>query len=68
MGGHETPSKHRNSVPGDFFAQHCKILTTVRFFMKHVHGPNTTLRAMMRMSGDHYSRHTRLYVMWRAIS
>jgi hypothetical protein len=65
MGGHETPSKYRNPVPGDFFSRHCKILTTVRFFMKHVHRPNTTLRDVIRMSGDHYARQTNHYLMWR---
>jgi hypothetical protein len=44
MVGHETPDKYRDPVPGGFFPQHSKILTTIRFFMKDVHGPNTTLR------------------------
>ncbi|MFH1113523.1 MAG: hypothetical protein V1792_06345 [Pseudomonadota bacterium] len=56
MVGHETPNKYRDPAPGDFFSQHCKILTTVRFFMKHVHRPNTTLRDVMRITGNHYAR------------
>jgi hypothetical protein len=65
MVGHETPNKYRNSVPGDFFSQQSKILTTVRFFIKHVHRPNTTLRDVMRMSGDYYARQTSHYLMLR---
>ena len=63
MVGHETPSKYRNPVPGDFFSRHSKILTTVRFFMKHVHRPNTTLGDVVRISGDHYARQTSHCVM-----
>jgi hypothetical protein len=50
-------------VPGDFFSQHSKILTMVRFFMKHVHRPNITLRDVVRISGDHYARQTSHYLM-----
>ncbi|MEW6139352.1 MAG: hypothetical protein AB1733_14055 [Thermodesulfobacteriota bacterium] len=63
MVGHETPNKYRNSVPVDFFSQHSKILTTVRFFMKHVHRPNTTLRCMVLIAGDHYARQTSHYLL-----
>jgi len=63
MVGHETPDKHRDPVPGDLFSQHSKILTTVRFFMKHVHRPNATLRDVMRITGDHYARQTSHYGM-----
>ena len=59
MVGHATPDKYSDSVPGDFFFQHSKILTTVRFFMKHVYRPNTALRDVMRITGDYYARQTR---------
>ena len=58
MVGHETPDKYRDHVPRGLFPQHSKILTTIRFFMKDAHGPNTTLRDVMRITGYHYARQT----------
>jgi hypothetical protein len=58
MIGHQTPRENGYPVPRDFFAEHLEILLAILLGIKHLHGANTTLCNVMRISGDYDARQT----------